>query len=36
MNANSAESGAQLMLKKGDLYLSVQLLGKSMTTILVR
>ena len=36
MNANSAESGAQLMLKKGDLYLPVQLLGKSMTTILVR
>lgn len=36
MNANSADSGAQLMLKKGDFYLPVQLLGKSMTTILVR
>lgn len=35
--ANHPEvSGAQLMLKKGDLYLPVQLLGKSLTTILVR
>ena len=31
-----AESGAQLMLKKGGLYLPVQLLGKSLTTVLVR
>lgn len=31
-----AESGAQLMLKKGGLHLPVQLLGKSLTTVLVR
>ena len=31
-----ATAGAQLMLRKGGLYLPVQLLGRSLTTILIR